>query len=499
MTLIDMLNNSANTYPDKTAIIFENSFISYRELIDNIFRVTNMFLDLGVKKGDRVVLYLGNSPEFIYSHIGVINAGGITVPLNILYRHNEISYMIQDCGAKIVITDEERYQILSDALTSCPHVKNVLIVSEKEEPSGTLKFHSLMKKYPASPSGLKFDDDDVAVICYTSGTTGRAKGAMLTHRNFISNIEALVSTWHWTNQDRLIMALPIFHVHGLGVVTHGVIYTGGSMVLMRRFNAEEVLKSITRYRCNVFMGVPTMYARLLEIENPSQYDLSHMKLFVSGSAPLPAENFIKFKEIYGYEPLERYGMSETIMNTSNPYDKARKPGSVGMPLPGVEIRIVDEQDNDIPVNEVGEIILRGSNLMKGYWNMPEETHQAMKNGWFYTGDLGKKDADGYIYIVGRKKEMIIVGGFKVYPRELEELLSIHPKIKESCVIGIKDEIKGEKVKAYVVLRENEQMGREDVIEYCRCNIASFKVPRVVEFIDVLPRTATGKIQKNLLS
>jgi len=290
----------------------------------------------------------------------------------------------------------------------------------------------------------------------------------------------------------------MFHVHGLGVVVHGVIYTGGSVVMMERFNPEQALHLISKYRCNVFMGVPTMYVMLLQVSNPHRYDLSHMRLFISGSAPLSPKTFREFKDTYGFEIVERYGLTETVMNISNPYDGLRKPGSVGLPLPGVQVRIVNEDGVDLVEGEVGEILVKGSNVTEGYWNMSEETENVFQDGWFRTGDLGVRDHDGYVSIAGRKKEMIITSGFKVYPREVEELLSAHKKVKEAAVIGVKDELKGEIVKAFIVPEPGEDITVEEIIAYCRSNLAAFKTPRIIELIQDLPRTASGKIAKTAL-
>jgi len=498
MPLDQILSKSSEKFGEKTAIIWGEKKYTFKDLDAMSNKFANALLAMGLKKGDRVCIFMQNSPEFVISHFGIIKAGGITVPLNVMYRRRELVHMVNDSGATIMVTSEVNLPYVLEVKNDLGPLKDIIVTSASAHE--TFKsFYKLLEESSDKPVNVLNKDDEVAVICYTSGTTGSAKGAMITHSNFISNIATLSELWELNERDRLMMALPMFHVHGLGIAVHGMVYCGYTMILLERFDAKRVMEGIEKYRCTVFMGVPTMYIKLLEMED-RRYDLSSMRLWTVGSAPMPVDAMEKFKEKYGFELLERYGMTETaVVIASNPLRGKRKPGSVGIPIPGVEVRIVDEDDNDLPTNEVGEIIVRGPNVMKGYWNRPQETDEAFRNGWFHTGDLGKFDEEGYLHIVGRKKEMIISGGFKVFPREVEEVLHAHPKVKEVAVVGIPDPIRGESVKAFIVLKEGVTATERELDEYCRKNLAAFKVPRIYEFVTNIPRTPSGKVLNRLLS
>ncbi len=496
-TVPEMLENSVSRFPRKTALIFNSKSVTYQEFSLEVEEAVKRLVSLGVKRGDRVCLYLGNRLEFIYLHFAVMKLGAVVVPVNVTYRMRELKHSVEDSGASLFITDDKAFERFSKVRQSLQNRPATVIISDKAYGEDMIRYDDITSS-PHTPSVQEADPDDLAAIIYTSGTTGRSKGATLTHVNFTSNIRDLASVWKWASSDRLLLALPLFHVHGLGVVLHGVVYTGGSLVLMERFDAEWALRLISEYRCNVFMGVPTMYSMLLDVREPSRFDLSHIRLFVSGSAPLPVKVFKEFSGKYGFEIVERYGLTETIMNISNPVEGVRKPGSVGLPLPSVSVKIVGEDGQELAPKQVGEILVKGPNVTKGYWNMKEATREAFSEGWFKTGDLGYVGEDGYISITGRKKEMIIVSGFKVYPREVEEVLSQHPKVKETAVIGVPDPVKGETVKAFVVPQAEELLREGELLEYCRHNLASFKVPSSVELIDVLPKTASGKIIKSAL-
>ncbi|MGQ9759206.1 MAG: long-chain-fatty-acid--CoA ligase [Candidatus Methanomethylicaceae archaeon] len=498
MPIDSIVSNSAERFGEKTAIIWNDYKYTFKDLDRMSNKFANALLGIGQAKGDRVCIFMQNSPEFIISHFGILKSGGITVPLNVMYRKRELVHMINDSGANIIVTSESNLPYLMEVRGDLKSLKDIIVTSQ-DAPSGCLSFYKLLNGADERPTNITNSDEDIATICYTSGTTGLAKGAMISHSNFLSNIRTLSELWELAPEDRLMMALPMFHVHGLGIAVHGMVYCGYTMVLLEKFEAKKVIEGISKYKCTVFMGVPTMYIKLLEVD-PSGYDLSSMRLWTVGSAPMPVEALDKFRRKYGFELLERYGMTETaVVITSNPLRGKRKPGSVGKPIPGVEVRIVDDEDNELPTNEVGEIVVRGPSVMKGYWNKPQETEEAFRNGWFHTGDLGRMDEEGYLYIVGRKKEMIISGGFKVFPREVEEVLHAHPKVKEVAVVGIPDPIRGESVKAYVVLKDGENAMESEFDEFCRRNLAAFKVPRVYEFVNAIPRTPSGKVLNKVLS
>ncbi|MBC7113752.1 MAG: long-chain-fatty-acid--CoA ligase [Candidatus Methanomethyliales bacterium] len=498
MPLDQMLSKSAEEFGEKAAIVWNEKEYSFKDLDSMSNKFAHALLEKGVGKGDRICIFMQNSPEFVISHFGIIKAGCITVPLNVMYRRRELVHMVNDSGATVMVTSESNLPYVLEVKNDLRSLKEIIVTS-LNVPEGCLSFYRFLDNGIDKPTNVRNSDEDVAVICYTSGTTGRAKGAMITHSNFISNISTLSQLWELTDRDRLMMALPMFHVHGLGIAVHGMVYCGYTMILLERFDAKKVMEGIDKYKCTVFMGVPTMYIKLLELDD-CKYDLSSMRLWTVGSAPMPVDAMEKFKERYGFELLERYGMTETaVVIASNPLKGKRKPGSVGLPIPGVEVKIVDDEDNPLPVNEVGEIVVRGPNVMKGYWNRPQETEEAFRNGWFHTGDLGKIDEEGYLHIVGRKKEMIISGGFKIFPREVEEVLHTHPKVKEVAVVGIPDPVRGESVKAYIVLKDGTTATEKELDEFCRNNLAAFKVPRIYEFVSSIPRTPSGKILNRLLS
>jgi len=498
MTLDQIFSNTAKKLQNKVAIRWGEREFTFGELEGLTNKFARALQSLGIKKGDRVCIFIQNSPEFIMAHYGILKSGAVTVPLNVMYRKHELRHMVNDAGAVAMVTSEVNLPYVLEVKKNLKNLKDLVVVSDAP-PSGCLSFYGLMNKESDAPLPSQNAEEDLAVICYTSGTTGLAKGAMITHVNFISNISTLAELWELSESDKLLMALPMFHIHGLGIVIHGMAYCGYSMVLLERFEAQRALDEISRNKCTVFMGVPTMYIRLLE-DGVKTGDLSSMRLWTVGSAPMPVDALNKFREKFSAEILERYGMTETaVVITSNPLRGKKKPGSVGLPLPGVEVKIVDDDGNEVPTNEVGEIAVKGPSVMKGYWNKPAETEEAFKGGWFHTGDLGKLDEEGYLHIVGRKKEMIIASGFKVFPREVEEVIHAYPKVKEVAVVGLPDPVRGESVKAFVVLKDGMTAAPQELDEYCRKNLAAFKVPRTYEFVQSIPRTPSGKILNRMLS
>ncbi|MEM4656993.1 MAG: long-chain-fatty-acid--CoA ligase [Candidatus Methanosuratincola sp.] len=498
MSIDSMFSSTAKKFHDKVALKWKGKDYTFGELDSLSTRFAKALSALGVGKGDRVCIFMQNSPEFAIAHFGILKCGGVTVPLNVMYRTHELRHMINDSGAAAVVTSGANLQFVQEVMKDLKSVRAVIVASEMV-PEGVRSFYRMVEDFDDTPLPSVNGQEDLAVICYTSGTTGLSKGAMLTHRNFLSNIGTLAEIWELNENDKVLMALPMFHIHGLGIVVHGMAYCGYTVVLHERFDAAKVLEEIRRERCTVFMGVPTMYIKLLE-EKSTSHDVSSVRLWTVGSAPMPVEAFNKFREKFGVEILERYGMTETApVITSNPYRGRRKPGSVGPPIPGVEIAILDDDGKALPPGEVGEIAVRGPNVMRGYWNRPVETEEVFSGGWFHTGDLGKLDGDGYLTIVGRKKEMIIASGFKVFPREVEEVIHQHPKVKEVAVVGIPDPVRGENVKAFVVIKEGENASVEEIEEHCRKNLAAFKVPRIFEFVEAIPRTASGKALNRMLA
>jgi malonyl-CoA/methylmalonyl-CoA synthetase len=412
----------------------------------------------GLKRGDHVLISAGAGIDLIAMHVGALRTGLVVTPANTAYTAPELAHLAQDSEAKVAVLDD---------VSRAPGIPVIHTSATGDEAEDVSR-----------------NPEDPALICYTSGTTGKPKGAILAHANVLAGAEALRRAWRWTKDDRLVLALPLFHMHGLGVGVHGTLLTGASMVLVPRFDPDEVLDAAQDHHATLFFGVPTMYARLAA--SPRCGELRHLRLCVSGSAPLPAELHERLATTAGQTVLERYGLTETIMNTSNPYEGERRPGSVGLPLPGVEVQL-DETTQEIRV--------RGPNVFLGYWRQNSPAKEP--DGWFRTGDIGAFDPDGYLRIVGRAKELIITGGYNVYPREVEEALETHPGVVEAAVVGTPDPEWGEIVTAYVVA--TPAVTNEDLTAHVKSLLAPYKRPRRVVFVDALPRNAMGKIDRNKLA
>ena len=501
MNLAQLLSETASKHRDKPAVVFERSSHSYHAFDREVERYAAMLHAEGIGKGDRVAIQLTKRMEFLYLHFAVLSIGAITLPLNPEYREEEVGYFLSDSASSLFVTDAERHRRAAGAIRGLKGVRTLLVDHAVAEGAG-----SLPDRLSRAPSRFRriypTGGDDVAMICYTSGTTGRSKGAMITHRNLVSNMLALSEAWEWTDKDVLLHVLPLFHVHGLNVATHGSLYTGSTIVMHEKFEPRRVWEALVKERCTLLMAVPTIYQRLMgEWEKLERKpDLSGMRVFISGSAPLSDNLFHRFERATGFRILERYGMTETGMNTSNRIDPAhRKARSVGYPLPGVGTRVVGSDGADVRPGNVGEVRIRGDNVFLGYWGMPEKTQDSFVDGWFRSGDLGYEDPQdgGRLYLVGRAKEMIITGGYNVYPKEIENVLESHEAVKESAVVGLPDEEFGEKVAAVVVLKDGRgSVAQEVLIGHCRERLASYKCPREIVIVPELPRNAMGKILKN---
>lgn len=468
--------------------------LRYGELDGLVERAAAYLRGLGVEPGDRVALQLPKSLEFIALHLATLRLGAITLPLNPAYPPDELAYFLADSGAGALFGDRAaagQYEAIREHLPDLEHV----ILLEPERPE---RFEALLPER-ADPAGLveQIEPDTTALMIYTSGTTGRPKGAEITHGNLTANLEALHTAWGWQSDDVLLHVLPIFHVHGLIVALHGALRAGASTLLLRKFDARRTLEVLSTGPVTVFMAVPTIYHRLLAVPEASEYDLSGVRLFTSGSDRLPDEVFRGFQETFGHTLLERYGMTETGMNLSNPLRGERRMGSVGLPLPGVEARVVDpETGAPLAPGVVGEVQIRGDHVFKGYWRQPEKTAGAFTaDGWLRTGDLGFYEADGYFTLQGRAKDLIITGGMNVYPPEVERVLAEHPSVRAVAVIGCPDPEWGERVVAVVVAGEEDDGLEAAVIERCRARLAAYKTPRAVHLVPELPRNAMGKVQK----
>lgn len=469
-----------------------NRVITHHEFLLTGAQIANATLKTGLKPGDRVAVQVQKSPEALALYAACTRAGLVFLPLNTAYTTDELSYFIENSDASLVVCDDKS----KTALTPVAGEFNTRIETMNADGSGSLIEQA--KTMPVDFATVDRNGDDLAALLYTSGTTGRSKGAMLTQNNLLSNAEALAKEWRFSSDDVLLHALPIFHTHGLFVATNVTLVAGGSLIFMPKFDLDEIIARMPE--ATAMMGVPTFYIRLLGDDRFTKELAAHMRLFVSGSAPLLAETHIRFEKRTGHRILERYGMTETNMNTSNPFDGERRAGTVGFPLPGVELKITNpDGSGTLPTGEVGQIEVRGPNVFKGYWRMPEKTSDELRaDGFFITGDLGKIDEDGYVHIVGRNKDLIISGGYNIYPKEIELILDGQPGVLESAVIGVPHPDFGETVIGLVVAEKGQFPDLEGVMDAVRHSLARFKHPRRLVILDELPRNTMGKVQKNIL-
>ncbi|MEZ5778717.1 MAG: malonyl-CoA synthase [Paracoccaceae bacterium] len=444
----------------------------------------------GLKPGDRVALQLEKSPEMLAAILGAIRAGIVFLPLNTAYTAAEVAYFVKDAGAKLLLSDGRAEAALAPVARECG--AELAVVNA----DGSGGFAEVAREVPGVPAAAR-GRDDLAALLYTSGTTGRSKGAMMSHGNLLSNAEVLTGYWRFTQRDVLLHALPIFHTHGLFVATNVALLAGCPMIFLPKFDTGEVIRHLPQ--ATVMMGVPTFYTRLLADQRLTHDLVTGMRLFISGSAPLLAETHRQWQERTGHRILERYGMTETNMNTSNPYDGDRRAGTVGLPLPGVELTVRDGAGRDLPTGEIGTIEVRGPNVFQGYWNMPAKTAEELRaDGFFITGDVGVVDADGYVTIVGRAKDLIISGGFNVYPKEVELALDALPGVAESAVIGVPHPDFGEGVVAVIVPEPGARPDDGAIQAALGATLAKFKQPKHIAMRAALPRNAMGKVQKNVL-
>lgn len=466
--------------------------ISYGDFLGMAARFSHVLGDAGIEAGDRVALQARKSPEALAVYAACVASGAVFLPLNTAYTPAEVDYFVSDSGAALLIADGSSEAALASIATRSG--ARLLVLNA----DGSGSFSDAARGKPDRFEPVDRTEDDLAALLYTSGTTGRSKGAMLTQANLLSNAEALVETWRFTGNDVLLHALPIFHTHGLFVATNVMLLVGGTMIFLPSLDVDDLIALMPK--ATTMMGVPTFYTRLLADPRLDRELVSHIRLFVSGSAPLLAETHREFEARTGKRILERYGMTETNMNTSNPYGGERRAGTVGFPLPGVELRIADpETASMLPQGEVGVIEVRGPNVFKGYWNMPDKTKEEFRpDGFFITGDLGTIDPDGYVTIVGRAKDLVISGGYNIYPKEVELLLDGEPGVLESAVIGVPHPDLGEAVVAVVAARSGAAPNEAALLAGIADRLARFKQPRRIFVVDELPRNTMGKVQKNLL-
>ncbi|MDL0421205.1 long-chain-fatty-acid--CoA ligase [Caldibacillus thermoamylovorans] len=527
-SLQQLLKNTAEKYPNKIAIHFNGKELSYQELYDSALKFAGYLQKIGIQKGDRVAIMLPNTPQSVISFYGVMMAGGIVVQTNPMYTERELAFQMKDSGAKAIVAldilfprikkiqgETELEHIIITAIKDyLPFPKNLVYpfiqkkqygYSVKVEHKGNDHLFTEIMKHPALQEpimNINFEED-LAILQYTGGTTGFPKGVMLTHKNLIANTK-MCQAWLYKcreGEEIVLGALPFFHVYGLTTVMILSILQASKMVLIPKPDPEVLLKTIQSQRPTMFPGAPTMYIGILNHPELSKYDLSSIDSCISGSAPLPVEVQEQFERLTGGKLVEGYGLTESspVTHANLLWDGERVKGSIGLPWPDTlaEIRSV-ETGEPLPVGEIGELVVKGPQVMKGYWNRPEETQEVLKDGWLHTGDMGYMDEEGYFYIVDRKKDMIIASGYNIYPREIEEVLYEHPAVKEVVVAGVPDPYRGETVKAYIVLKEGTTVTEDELNKFARKNLAAYKVPRKYEFRDELPKTTVGKILRRQL-
>ncbi|KKB34823.1 long-chain-fatty-acid--CoA ligase [Bacillus thermotolerans] len=522
------LTHAAELYGEKTAIHFMGKDLSFQEVYESALKIGRYLRKLGIEKGDRVAIMLPNSPQAVISYFGTLYAGGIVVQTNPLYTEREIEYQMKDSGAKAIITLDILYPRVRSVMknTDLQHIivtavkdylpfpKNIIYPFIQQKQTG-LKVHveehgtnhdflTIMKtEAPEAVDVTVHSEEDLALLQYTGGTTGFPKGVMLTHKNLIANT-SMCAAWMYKckkGEEIILGVLPFFHVYGMTAVMVLSIMQGYKMVLLPKFDVKMTLKAIQKQRPTLFPGAPTIYIALLNEPSLQKYDLSSIQCCISGSAPLPAEIQQRFEKVTGGRLVEGYGLSETspVTHSNFLWGEERVKGSVGVPWPDTDAVILSlETGKALPPGEVGEIAIKGPQVMKGYWNRPEETERTFKDGWLLTGDVGYMDENGYFFVVDRKKDVILAGGYNIYPREVEEVLYEHEAVQEAAVIGVPDPYRGETVKAFIVRKEGHIVTEEELDQYMRENLAVYKVPKIYEFRDELPKTAVGKILRRVL-
>jgi long-chain acyl-CoA synthetase len=529
VTVFNLLENTAEKYPNSVCTIFKGARITYKEMNELTDRMAAALSALGVKKGDRVGIFMPNTPQFVIAYLGILKAGGVVVATNPLYSAREIEYQVNDAGIELMLVMSNFYKIIKEVQPktkiktvvvtnlkeTLPPVLRVLFTLAKEKKGGfrveleqgDLWMKDLLAKYtPSQRANVEITNDDVALFQYSGGTTGISKGAIAMHRNLVANAMQ-IRNWFVTAEDGkevTLMAIPLFHVYGMVAGMLFSIYSGATMVMVPNpRDLKDVLENIEKYKATIFPGVPTLYNAINNNKEvlEGKYNLRSIKACISGSAPLMRETKEKFEALTGGKLFEGYGLSEAPTATHcNPMMGENRTGSIGLPLPDVSVRIVSLDDGVtvLPPGEIGEVVLAGPQVMKGYHNMPTESSNVLRDGWLYTGDIARMDDDGYFYIVDRKKELIKPGGYQVWPREVEEVIMQHPKVMDVGVAGVPDPYRGETVKAWVVLKPNQTATEEEIKEFCKKEMAPFKVPTHVEFRNELPKTTVGKVLRREL-
>jgi long-chain acyl-CoA synthetase len=507
MPVFGLLEQRASANPELIALAFFDQQLTYAGLLDQTNRMATALLRLGLQPGDRVMLMLPNCPAYAIAYYGTLKAGGIVAQTNPLYVERELEYLARDCGARFIVTADALYPRVRAVMprTALEHVI-VATLANTELDAEALRLEPLLAEQPAGDPGVAVDPDAVAVLQYTGGTTGVPKGAMLSHANLVANVLQTEEMGQQAEPGdvRILTILPLFHSYGMTCCLNLGLHIGARLVLLPRFEIDHIMQAIKRHRITHFPGVPTMYVAVLNYPNAEDYGISSIRSIGSGGAALPVEVAETFEKRFGAEIGEGYGLSEAspVTHATPGWDpRLRRLGSVGIPIPSTDARIVDVETGTqvLGADAAGELCVAGPQVMQGYWNQPGETASVLRDGWLYTGDIARMDADGFFYILDRKKEMITVGGYNVYPREIEEVLYEHPAVFEAAVVGVPDAYKGELPKAFVALKPQAEASADELIAFCRQRLAPFKVPKFVEFRTTLPRSAVGKILRRELA
>jgi len=520
----EALLRTVKEFPNRDALVFLDAKMKYKQLNDMVNSFANALIDMGVKPGDRVAMLLPNMPQIVIATYAAWRIGAVVVMNNPLYTDRELEHQLNDSGSTVLVTLDLLGPRMID-LRPKTQVKKIVVAHIRDHLSFPKKqllpivakdkhrnipptpdvheWMDVLKKYPSTDPGIIVDFNGLACLQYTGGTTGVSKGVMLSHRNLSCNVQQIQAWFPGFEKGKLteLGVLPFFHSFGLTTVMNLCIFMGWTDVLIPRPEPEVILEAINKYKINFFPAVPTMYVGVLNHPDLAKYDISSIEGCFSGAAPLPVEVINEFEQKTGSQICEGYGLSETSpVATINPYGGKTKVGSIGLPVPDTDMKIMDldEGTKEMPQGEPGEVVIKGPQVMSGYYNMPDETAKTLRDGWLYTGDIGVIDDEGYFSIVDRKKDMIIAGGYNIYPRDIDEVLFEHPKILEACAVGVPDSYRGETVKAFVVLKEGESMTDQEVIDYCKEKLAKYKVPKLVEFIDTLPKSNVGKILRKEL-
>jgi long-chain acyl-CoA synthetase len=503
MNLADLVRDAAQDFPAKPAVVFQGRPTSFSELDERVDLTASALAGFGVEKGDRVAILAGNVPEFVTSFYGILRAGGVACPLNVMLTPEELGFIVADSGAKVAIADLASMPGLLEIRDRTPELRTIVVIGGPPAPSGTVSLEEVLVA-AGDPPEVEIDPSDLAVIAYTAGTTASPKGAMLTHGNLAANLDQMMSVpaLAEVEEDVVLLALPMFHVYALNVALGLVIRNGATAVLVERFDPAETLALIERQGITVVLGAPPMFSAWLSAADAgAPANFGSVRLAASGAAPLPGEVLEAFRERFGVTIWEGYGLTESSPAvTTNALGPVAKPNSIGLPLPGVEVRVIDEHTGeDVDEDDPGEIWVRGPNVFGGYWNRPEGSAQVLdEQGWLKTGDIAYRDEDGYLFIVDRKKDLIIVSGFNVFPKEVEEAAEEHPDVEEAAAVGIADERTGEAVQLWVVPREGVALDPDALMGFLQERLARFKLPKVLQVVEELPHHVTGKVLRRML-